>query len=674
MGLTSEVSLVVNNQVMLKKFDNDEDIISRVQSDIDSVRRVFVDKIRTGERNNAFYNGYQWTLEQQEDHIKQMRIPFVYNEIAPMVNHLIGSQQSTRMDSRVVPREKGDEMAAQLLTMLVKWAEQTNQLEYIETQVFKSALIKGRGVAAVKWNMEDMLYGYPSIEYMNADDFVWDLNSNNPDLSDARWLVRVVKRTVLDMCERYPVFQEAIRKTSKRGMFNESAIRSNNREYTNGLNDDRDIIEHTEHMERIKINEYIVCDDIAGNENVFDNRNEAETFYQNLIANYAANNIPVYYDDFSPMVTFNTVTSNRILYTVIVGDVVVERKITSLSDFPYKFCFANYFEGNYQGFIDNLIFPQMAINRAWSQWDYSLGAAAKNPITVVPDLLSANGINRDEKMEKFRQEASRTNPIIAVASHDAIRMHQGASASPQLFQTITASVQRIQDYSGGKNVLGFTESAAESGRAVVARAEQGGVAKLPLFDALRQWRLSVIELVAWYIKNYMSSRQIARIKGVDENFEAPEVNDGVLKTIREMRLDVVIDEAVKSETMNERYFMQMREFVQQTQLPMEVAVPLLVEFSSLPVSKKNEIKSNVDAWKKAQEQQMAMQQQQDLQASVEKSITKKNLKDNILQSQGLTKDQQDLERTAKEIETKKANLEAQVQKLASNTMQNNNLQ
>ena len=161
MGLTSEVSLVVNNQVMLKKFDNDEDIISRVQSDIDSVRRVFVDKIRTGERNNAFYNGYQWTLEQQEDHIKQMRIPFVYNEIAPMVNHLIGSQQSTRMDSRVVPREKGDEMAAQLLTMLVKWAEQTNQLEYIETQVFKSALIKGRGVAAVKWNMEDMLYGYP---------------------------------------------------------------------------------------------------------------------------------------------------------------------------------------------------------------------------------------------------------------------------------------------------------------------------------------------------------------------------------------------------------------------------------------------------------------------------------------------------------------------------------
>ena len=133
-----------------KVLDLDPDFIyDYIKNDIDDVKDFFFQRIGKGENCAKFYKGDQWTDEEKQAHATQMRYPFVYNEILPAVDHLIGSQQSTRMDSRVVGREKGDNMPAQLLTFLLKWAEQVNKLDIVETSVFKSAMIRGRGVAAV---------------------------------------------------------------------------------------------------------------------------------------------------------------------------------------------------------------------------------------------------------------------------------------------------------------------------------------------------------------------------------------------------------------------------------------------------------------------------------------------------------------------------------------------
>lgn len=647
----------------------DELVYDCVKSDIDSVKDWFLDAIEYGNICADFYEGNQWDAEELNAHKEQNRYPFVLNEILPVVDHLIGTQQSTRMDSRVVGREKGDEIASQLLTFLNKWADQLNQLEYIETEVFKSGLIRGVGVAAVYWDFDNILFGYPKVEYMPSKEFFWDRNSIQQNLSDARWMARVTYKTRLDLRERYPEFANEINNASVGdSMVGADSYSAGSRYRVNtqaqSMWKDRELVEHVEHFERIKTHVYTVVDDIAGTNTVYDNSVEAKAYYKGLIQGYTANNINVFNDDFSAKVVFVTTSTDKIMYSVLIGKVVVCRMLTSLSQFPYEVFFAYYNEGRYWGFIKNLLSPQIGINRAYSQWDYALGAAQKNPVTVMESML-----RKGWTVEMVRKEGSRTSPYIPVLDHNAIRTLPNQPANPQLFDVVNFNISRIVDYSGGKNVRGFTESAAESGTAVVARAEQGGVSKLPLFDSLRRWRKGITERVVWYMKNYMNTQQILRIIGSDPDVQYIPIDDGVLDTLSEMKTDITIDEAVKSETMKERHFQQVMQFAQIAQLPQEVISEFLLEFSSLPNSKKEEIKANLTAWKAKQQEEMELAKQQKMTMEVTDSLTKKKMKEQMDVENGVSKTQEDLEIQAKSIETQRKNLLAKAEELKNQAQQ-----
>ena len=73
-------------------------------------------------RNLAFKKGDQWSDVELEAFEMQYRPPYVFNEIQAKVNHLVGTQTKTRLDARVVGREKGDEASAELMSFLLKWA------------------------------------------------------------------------------------------------------------------------------------------------------------------------------------------------------------------------------------------------------------------------------------------------------------------------------------------------------------------------------------------------------------------------------------------------------------------------------------------------------------------------------------------------------------------------
>lgn len=660
-----KIESVIKDNVLLTA--DEEEIFEHIKEDIDSVQNIFASKRLTAQNNLDFYLGNQWTSEEIEIHRSQMRHPFVFNEIKPAINHLIGSQQSTRMDTKAMPREKGDELQANILTFANKWVEQINQLEYTETAVFRSAIIAGVGAAMVYWSNEDLMYGYPKIEYIPASQLFWDLNAVKADLSDARWMARAMYITKAEALERYPDLHEFIRNNnfeSSNSIINNSSYTSMQSKYKHSTNtyynnSDRDSIEYIEHFEPIATKHYLVIDDISGDTMKFENSKDAKEYYETLMLGYSAENISPFYDDGSAKILYATATTNQMVQTIIIGGKVVEHELLAIDMFPYVVCFPYFFDGEWQSVIDDMLSPQIAVNRAYAQWDYSLGASQKNPVTVQENLL-----RKGWTVENVRSEGSKTSPYIPVINHDAFRQHPSQQANPQLFNTIEFSIQRMIDYSGGKNVRGFTESAAESGKAVVARAEQGGVGKLPIFDSLRQWRLGIAERCVWYIKNVVTSRQLARIIGNNQDLPLTEINDQTLRTIKELRVDIVVDEASKSDTIQEKYFTQLAQYFQIAQVPPDIASAVLLDYTSLPLSKKEELKAQLTAWNQERQKQMQMQQEEKIKNSVVESLQKKELRQQMEAKTELDKAAEDISRQEKSVNTQLENLQLKKAELA----------
>lgn len=658
---------VLSIESPVRKYINEPDqtskILERVRNDFESVEQYFNDKNEQRKQNLDFYAGRQWSDAEITAHEEQNRNPFVFNEIQHKVDHLIGTQTQTRFDVKVMPREAGDEEPAQLLNSLVKWVEQVNNLEYIEKESFMDMLIGGGGVAQVRWEMEDIDRGYPVIEKIPANEVFWDANSKIMDLSDARWIGRLTYMSRMDAIELFPEYEEEIQKanaTYRNGTnFARLVYTHKQEEVFDQIKDEesRELVEVVEYYERAKIYLYVVHDDIAGKSLTFDNYKKAKAYYNGLIDKYTETGELLIHDDGSPKIGLVTNSTNAIFQTIIVGDQVISYEQTALHDFPYVVGFGYFHEGDYWGFVDSMIDPQILINRFFSQWDYQVGASAKNVVTVVPSLL-----RRDYGMEYLREELSKTAPIIPLLRHDALQFQPNQQVNPELFQAIQFGISRMTDYAGGRNALGLQENAAESGRAVIARAEQGGLARLPLFDQLRFFRLQLTYRIIWYLKNFMPPQQVIRIIGQDDRVSYVELDDQTLKTLRELKVDVLVDEAVKSDSVKERYFQQFKELFQvMPGLPPEIVTKIMLEFSNVPRSVKEEIINSLDFYKTYQQEQAEQQKMAKLENSVKDSLTKRQIKEEMMAQEELTKAKQETEKASGEFQRAAADADNDMQ-------------
>jgi hypothetical protein len=646
---------VLTHRDIAKNYASADKRRSIVYADLERHGSIFEAKQRTGRRNVDWYASRQWTDEEKEAHYRQRRHPFVFNEIQHKIDHLIGTQTQTRMDIKAIAREKGDEPAAGLLTAIIKWVEQINAIEHIETQVFTDGLLKGIGAAVVRWELEDFVYGYPVVEKVPMNQLYWDLSAKSVDLKDARWMARVQRLQRGVIYELFPQHIETVRTAATFDTSNtypsvlkvrsklEDEIENNHS--SSWSEDDREYVDLIEHYERLRIKQYVIIDDIAGRIVRYDDKREAEDFYNGLIDGYVSEGKALMMADGTLRVVLTSTTVDKMLQTIMVGDAVLENVLTDLADFPFIVFFSYFSDGDFWSFADSLIDPQYLVNRFFSQWDYTLGASHKNMVTVQEALLP-----RGWDIEAVRQEISRTAPVIPVMNHGAIQPHSNNPVNPELFQGIMFGIGRMNDYAGGRNALGLQENAAESGRAVMARAEQGGLARLPLFDKLRLWRQNLSYRLIWWIKNYMSPQQIVRIIGNDPTIQLRDIDDLVLNGLREIKTDIVVDEATKSESIRERQFLQMVQYMQTVQLPPEIASNILLELSELPESKKAEIKSQMQFYMQYQQQQQQSQHEQKLQREAEDAVKRKSIREQLDRSDELKAAEEQVKKQQKEYE------------------------
>jgi hypothetical protein len=136
-----------------------------------------------------FYDGMQWDPEDAELLRSRGQLPLVYNELAPMIDWLIGTERRTRVDWKVLPRTEDDVEAADIKTKVMKYVSDINRVPFTRSKAFADAIKVGVGWVddgARDDPTQDILYS----RYEDWRNVLWDSQSYDLDLSDARYLFR----------------------------------------------------------------------------------------------------------------------------------------------------------------------------------------------------------------------------------------------------------------------------------------------------------------------------------------------------------------------------------------------------------------------------------------------------------------------------------------------------
>lgn len=136
-----------------------------------------------------FYDNLQWNADDAAAVKERGQMPLVYNEVAPMVDWLVGTERRARVDWRVLPRTEDDVDIADTKTKVLKYVADINRTVFARSRAFADAIKAGVG-----W-LDDGVRDDPTedILYSKWEDWrcvLWDSMSKELDLSDARYVFR----------------------------------------------------------------------------------------------------------------------------------------------------------------------------------------------------------------------------------------------------------------------------------------------------------------------------------------------------------------------------------------------------------------------------------------------------------------------------------------------------
>jgi hypothetical protein len=136
-----------------------------------------------------FYDGMQWTQDDAAALIERGQAPLVFNEIKPTIDWIIGTERRTRVDFKILPRDKDDVGMAEIKTKLMKYVSDANKMPWHRSAAFADAIKSGVGWLEVGIRSD----GESEPLYFRCENWrntLYDSHSTERDYSDARYFFR----------------------------------------------------------------------------------------------------------------------------------------------------------------------------------------------------------------------------------------------------------------------------------------------------------------------------------------------------------------------------------------------------------------------------------------------------------------------------------------------------
>jgi hypothetical protein len=136
-----------------------------------------------------YYDGNQLDSETLADLESKGMAPLLTNLIKPTIDMILGMEAKTRSDWRVVADQAEFQDVAEALSQKLSEAERETRADRACSDAYAGQIKSGLGWVEVSRNADPFLYPY-RCQPVHRREIFWDWVAKQPDLSDARYIVR----------------------------------------------------------------------------------------------------------------------------------------------------------------------------------------------------------------------------------------------------------------------------------------------------------------------------------------------------------------------------------------------------------------------------------------------------------------------------------------------------
>ena len=532
-----------------------------------------------------FYDNEQWDPADAALLEERGQTPLVFNEVAPMVDWLIGTERRARVDWRVLPRTEDDVEMADVKTKVLKFATDINRSQFNRSRAFEDAVKVGVGwvdTGVRNDPTKDIIYD----KYEDWRNVIWDSFAMEMDLSDARYLFRtrwVDEDVALAM---YPNRADVLRRSIQQDSEYSSQQWSEDEFYYQGTSssthsstsyvtggrgnvdsEPRKRVRLIECQFRMPVSVKVVTEGQFKGAFV----EEWDSALMQAVGQSGGSIV------------------DRVVMRMHVA-VFTEGHLLALGPMPMRhnsfsltpvWCYRRGRDRMPYGVIRRVRDLQKDLNKRASKALF---------------LLSTNQIFAEEGAVKdlntAREEVNQPDGTVIYKAGKKFEVHRDSEMAAGQVQMMTLDAQAIQKMAGISNENLGRQTNASSGEAIKARQMQGSVVTTQPFDNLRYAVQSQGEKLLSLIEQWYTEEKVIRLSGHKGTLEWVKINqpetqpDGSVRYINDITAslaDFVVSEQDYSGTLRQVMFEAMNQLA--GRLPPEVALRIMtlaMEYSDLP--------------------------------------------------------------------------------------------
>lgn len=474
------------------------------------------------ERDRDYYDSHQLTAEEQATLRKRKQPIVIINRIRRKIDAMVGIEQRGRVDPKALPRNPGDEDAAELATKALRFVEEVERIDIKRSAAFENLLVEGYGGVEVcveprRGQLEI------SIKRLRWEEIFFDPFSREKDFSDAAYLGVIKWMSVDRAMEWVGRFYQ--------GEDLAEMLDSTSPATTGSTYEDRPQGEGfawtDRRQKRVRVAQMYYLREGVWHLAIFNGRG-------------------VFYNEVSPYLDeYGEPTCPMVLMTAYIDR-----------------------DNNRYGLVRDMIYPQDEINKRRSKLLHSLNmrqtigmkGAVNSVAAMKRELASPDG--HVEINPEVMEEASRVGmrPFEVVPNSDQT-MGQ--------FNLLTEAKSEIDMLGPNASLLGQLEG-NQSGRAIMAQ-QQAGLAELaPIYDSLSDWTVRLYRQVWAAIKQFWDGPRWIRVTedegaqifiGVNQMQMTP-MGPQIVNNVGEIDVDIMIDQSPDYASLRSEQFQALTQLAQ----------------------------------------------------------------------------------------------------------------
>lgn len=420
----------------------------------EAAEQASADSRQEAERDRDYRNGIQWTASEVATLNKRKQPIVTIDRIGPKIDFLLGLEQSQRNEPKAHPRTPKEEDAANAATDALRYAMQSNDWDATRSDTFDCFAVEGSCGADVSVVESDSGYDIKVLPIM-WDRMFYDPHSRKKDFSDAKYKGQFLWMDYEDAVRRWPGKEEALDST----MSGEAT----------GPGDTFDDTPKFRWADPKRKRVRVVS-----------------------MWTYEADG-KCYYNEFTKGGELSRMESPY-----------KDQHGKAVDGFVFGSCFIDR-DGNRFGVVRRWISLQDEINKRRSKALHLLN---------VRQVKAERGAVAD--VNKARQELARPDGYVEVTPgmmFEPLATNDMATAQLQLLQEAKQEIDAV----GVNAALSGNEGRVMSGRALMARSEQGMNELGPAFDAFKRWQLQVYRRVWMCIRQFWTAEKWIRVTDDDSN-------------------------------------------------------------------------------------------------------------------------------------------------------------